>query len=172
MREHVHENEIQIARSAEQVYAYVSQPWRWHEWHPASESAAPEHRPLAAGDQFSEHASMQPVALLPIRIRSQLRWTVLESRAPNLLEMRATSARIDVHVRYEIEGGSGTRFRRVFRFRVKGWLRFVERFFLPARMRAQSVTALENLKRVLEAQAPQPEGVPAPVSWPREGAAQ
>jgi hypothetical protein len=152
MREHVHENEILIDRPIEVVHGYVSQPWRWHEWHPASESAAPGHHPLQAGTQFDEVASMQPLAMLPIRMRSHLHWTVLASAPPYLLEMRASSKRIDVHVCYEMDQQSMTRFRRVFRFRVKGWLRFVEHYFLPARMRAQSVLALDNLKRVLEAQ--------------------
>jgi hypothetical protein len=151
MREHVHENEILIDRTVEAVHDYVSQPWRWHEWHPASESATDLVRGLAVGAQFSETVSMKPVPMLPIRIRSLLHWTVLESQSPNLLEMRATSKIIDVHVRYEIDRASTTRFRRVFRFQVKGWLRFVEHYFMPARMRAQSTIALANLKRVLEA---------------------
>lgn len=152
MREHVHENEILIDRPVEAVHDYVSQPWRWHEWHPASQSAAGGHGGLAVGTEFDETVSMKPVPMLPLRIRSQMHWTVLESRPPHVLEMRATSKLIDVQVRYEIDDGSPTRFRRVFRFQVKGWLRHIEHYFLPARMRAQSLTALGNLKRVLEAQ--------------------
>jgi hypothetical protein len=159
MREHVHENEILIDRSVEAVHGYVSQPWRWHEWHPASESATDEYRELVVGGQFEETVSMKPIAMLPIRIRSQLRWTVLESQAPHVLEMKATSRLIDVHVRYEIERVPATRFRRVFRFQVKGWLRFVEHYFMPERMRAQSVVAMANLKRALEApQQPRRDG--------------
>ena len=33
------ENTIDIARSPQQVFDYVTQPWRWHEWHPSSRSA-------------------------------------------------------------------------------------------------------------------------------------
>ena len=152
MREHVHENEVLIDRSAEAVHGYVSQPWRWHEWHPASESATQAPAGLSAGAQFNEVVSMKPLAMLPIRVRLHLHWTVLESAPPHVLEMRATSNIIDVHVRYEIERVSLTRFHRVFRFQVKGWLRFVAHYFMPARMRAQSIIALSNLKRVLEGQ--------------------
>lgn len=153
MREHVHDNEILIGRPVAAVHAYVSQPWRWHEWHPASESASELPAGLAAGARFSEAVSMKLVPMLPFRIRSQMHWTVLQSQAPHVLEMKATSKRIDVHVRYEIDGDYVTRFHRVFRFEVKGWLRFVEHWFMPARMRAQSVVALDNLKRALEGQA-------------------
>ena len=149
MREHLHDNDILIERSAEAVHDYVAQPWRWHEWHPASESAEGASG-LTVGAHFDEVASMKPVAMWPMRIRSHLHWTVLESRPPNLLVLSATSNRIDVHLRYEIVAGATTRFRRVFRFQVKGWLRFIAPLFLPARMRAQSRTALANLKRVLE----------------------
>ncbi len=151
MREQHHVNDILIARPVEAVHAYVAQPWRWHEWHPASESATQGQRELAPGVQFDEAVSMQAVPLLPMRIHSQLRWTVLASEPPTLLEMRATSRRIDVQVRYEIEAGATTRFRRVFRYQVKGWLRWIAPLFMPARMRAQSTLALANLKRVLEA---------------------
>ncbi|MES2319876.1 MAG: SRPBCC family protein [Pseudomonadota bacterium] len=151
MREHVHENIILIDRPLAAVHAYVSQPWRWHEWHPASESASGAQARLAVGGQFDETVSMKPVPMLPIRIRQHLRWTVLESVAPHLLVMKATSSMIDVHVRYEIDRLDTTRFRRVFRFQVKGWLAHVEQYFMPARMRKQSIVAMRNLKRVLEA---------------------
>ena len=154
MRDYLHVNDILIERSAEAVHDYVAQPWRWHEWHPASESATQGQRALSVGAQFDETASMQAMPPLPLRIRSQLHWTVLESTPPTLLALRATSNRIDVQVRYEIERGAQTRFRRVFHFQVKGPLRWIAPLFLPARMRAQSIIALDNLKRVLEAQQP------------------
>ena len=51
----VMENSIVIACPAEQVFAYVTQPWRWHEWHPASLSAdTGTAKPLKKGDKFSE----------------------------------------------------------------------------------------------------------------------
>lgn len=150
MTEHVHINEILIDRSVDDVYAYVTQPWRWHEWHPASESATCAPGALVHGTHFDEVASMKPFPLLPIRMRSHLHWTVLKTSAPNMVELKGKSTMIDVHVRYEIERLGQTRFRRVFRFRVKGWLRHIEGYFLPARMQSQSIVAIENLKRVLE----------------------
>ncbi len=152
MTEHVHVHEILIDRSVADVYAYVTQPWRWHEWHPASESASSSQGALATGVRFDEVASMKPFPMLPLRIRSQLQWIVLKTRVPNMVELKGRSKMIDVHVRYEIDGVDMTRFRRVFRFEVKGWLRHVEAYFLPARMHKQSVAAILNLRRVLEAQ--------------------
>jgi hypothetical protein len=155
MTEHVHVHEILIDRSVDDVYAYVTQPWRWHEWHPASESASRSQGALETGVRFDEVASMKPFPMLPLRIRSQLQWTVLKTRAPNMVELKGRSKLIDVHVRYEIDGVDMARFRRVFRFQVKGWLRHIEAYFLPARMHKQSVAAIFNLRRVLEAQPQQ-----------------
>jgi len=150
MQEHRLENEILIHRPQEEVFRYVTQPWRWHEWHPASECATPSTRALAVGDSFEETVSMQPFGGLPIRIRRQLRWTVVQSRAPDLWEVHGTSPTIDVRVLYEMDPAQGTRFRRTFHYAVKGWLRLIERRFVLPRMRLQSALALQNLKRALE----------------------
>lgn len=153
MQEHRLENEVMIHRPPREVFRYVTQPWRWHEWHPASESATPSTWELGVGDSFDEIVSMRPFGWVPIRMRRQLRWTVIHSEAPKLWEVHGTSRTIDVRVRYEIDPVGGTRFRRTFHYAVKGWMRFIERRFVLPRMRMQSVVALQNLKNALETQA-------------------
>ena len=37
---------IHLAPPPDAVYAYVTQPWRWHEWHPNSRSASHSPEPL------------------------------------------------------------------------------------------------------------------------------
>lgn len=154
MREHRLVNEIHIHRTPHEVFRYVTQPWRWHEWHPASQSANESAQELKVGDSFEETVSMQPFGFLPLRMRRQLRWTVFDSQAPHAWEAHGSSSTIDVRARYELNPSNGTLFRRTFHYQVKGWLRWVERFFVLARMQQQSVLALANLKRAMEAQAP------------------
>jgi len=152
MQAHRLENEVHIQRPPETVFRYVTQPWLWHEWHPASESAVGSANPLKVGDHFDESVSMQPFGWFPIRIRRQLRWTVVESQEPHLWEVHGTSPTIDVRARYELDPVDGTRFRRTFHYRVKGPLRVIDRGFVLPRMQQQSVVALQNLQRALEAQ--------------------
>ena len=145
-------NDIHIHRPQREIYQYVTQPWRWHEWHPASESATASLKELQVGDMFEEMVSMRPFGLLPIRMRRHLRWTVVQSQAPHMWEVHGTSATIDVRVRYELDGAQGTQFRRTFHFTVKGWMRHIGRSFVLPRMAKQSEIALQNLKHTLESQ--------------------
>ncbi len=145
-------NDIHIHRPHREVYRYVTQPWRWHEWHPASESATASHKELRVGDTFEEMVSMRPFGMLPLRMRRHLRWTVVQSQAPVMWEVHGTSPTIDVRVRYELDAAQETLFRRTFHFTVKGWMRHVGRSFVLPRMARQSAIALENLKLTLESQ--------------------
>lgn len=152
MREHRLVNEIHIRRAQHDVFRYVTQPWRWHEWHPASESATERPHELKVGDRFEEIVSMRPFGFLPLRMRRQLKWTVFASQAPHAWEAHGASSTIDVRARYELDVQDGTIFRRTFHYQVKGWLRWIERYFVLARMQQQSLVALANLKRALESQ--------------------
>ncbi len=153
MQEHTLENEILIHRPPAAVYGYVTQPWRWHEWHPASESATPSAHALVTGDRFEEEVSMRPIAWLPWRKRSHLRWVVIHTESPLVWEVHGSSPTIDVRVRYQMVEAQGTRFHRTFHFTVKNWMRWVDRSVVLPRMRAQSAQALHNLKRQLERMA-------------------
>jgi hypothetical protein len=150
MKEHRIENEIDIACTPEEVFAYVSQPWFWHEWHPASESATCKEAALGKGVAFEEVVSMAPVSFVPLRIRRLMRWTVLGADAPRRLEMHGASNIIKVRVVYELLPSTGTRFRRTFHYQVFGWLRHIERWLVLPKMQRQSALALQRLKRNLE----------------------
>jgi hypothetical protein len=151
MHEHRIDNQIHIQRAQPEVFAYVSQPWRWHEWHPASESASVHAAPLVHGDTFEEVVSMAPLPWLPLRIRRQMQWEVTGADAPNWIEMRGVSNIIEVRLRYQLTPADGTAFHRTFHYRIKGWLRHIERWLVLPKMQLQSRVALSNLKRRLEA---------------------
>jgi hypothetical protein len=152
MTEHRIENEIHIQRLPSEVFAYVSSPWRWHEWHPASESATRSESELRAGATFEEMVSMAPVSLIPLRIRRKMRWTVISAQAPHSLELRGVSKIIEVRLKYELKVCNGTHFRRTFDYQVNGPLRHIERWLVLPKMQRQSIIALAQLKRNLEAQ--------------------
>lgn len=42
-------NEIEINCQAEKLFNYVTEPWRWHEWHPDSKGARADKQALSAG---------------------------------------------------------------------------------------------------------------------------
>ena len=43
------QHSLDIACPVDAFYAYVTQPWRWHEWHPSSRSARAAVDVLRAG---------------------------------------------------------------------------------------------------------------------------
>ena len=61
------QHSIDIARSPAEVYAFITQPWHWHHWHPSSRSAKALVSELAVGDSFDEEIVVQPLAPLPPR---------------------------------------------------------------------------------------------------------
>ncbi len=150
MRERTIENQVRIAVPAQQAFAYVTRPERWHEWHPASEGATVAAASLHAGATFSEAVGMRPFGLLPIRMRRRLDWTVTAMHAPNFVSMQGQSTTIDVRLAYRIDGGEITTFHRTFHYTIKGWLGVFDALFVLPRMRKQSALALANLKRRLE----------------------
>jgi uncharacterized protein YndB with AHSA1/START domain len=63
---------IEISRPPAVVYGYVTRPWRWHEWNPASRSATPSNHALAVGDTFEEEIELTPLTPPPPRLRRLL----------------------------------------------------------------------------------------------------
>ena len=51
---------IDIAVTPETLYRFVTQPWRWHEWHPSSVGAEAAVDELAVGDTFDEVIELRP----------------------------------------------------------------------------------------------------------------
>lgn len=146
-------NEILIERPPQAVFDYVTQPWRWHEWHPSSLWGNDPGHALAVGEHFDERIMVQPLAPLPPRIRRAVRYRVLASEPPLLWETRGEMANGWLQIRYQLKmASSGTRFHRQLNFDVSGPLRLL-RPLLTRRQRAVSGLALTQLKDVLESTA-------------------
>ena len=71
------QHSIDIARSPAEVYAFITQPWHWHHWHPSSRSAKALVSELAVGDSFDEEIVVQPLAPLPPSLHRETHYQVL-----------------------------------------------------------------------------------------------
>jgi len=148
----VMENSIVIARSPEQVFAYVTQPWCWHECHPSSRSAEAKVDVLAVGDCFDEVIQLQPLSPLPLTLRRQTHYTVLQSEPGVLWEVRGETGDGALTIRYDFRSqGADTLFHRRLQYEVRGAMQLLEPWLLKPRMRNLSAQALANLKSRLEA---------------------
>lgn len=144
-------NTLPIARSAADVYAYVTQPWRWHEWHPNSKSATSNVDILKEGDTFDEVIEVQPLSPLPVTLRRATHYRVLVARPGKLWQVRGETADGWLEIRYELsEENGGTRFTRTLTLETRGTSRLLMPFLKP-RMARMSEIALGNLRRKLEA---------------------
>lgn len=143
-------NMIEIGCTAEQLYAYVTQPWRWHEWHPSSKSARASVDGLQVGDEFDEVVELQPLSPLPLTLRRETRYRVMTARPCEEWEVEGRMKDGWLRIRYEFAASAtGTRFVRTLTYEARG----VSRLLMPLlakRMQAVSVIALGNLKRRLE----------------------
>lgn len=133
-------NEIIIDAPIQKVYDYVSQPDRWHEWHPASLSAdTGTAKPLKKGDRFSEK----------IRIYGQeteMSYEVVIASPPNEFKTAFTSPLVDGTIHYQLEKhGDSTRFNRTLDYSIEKYIAMMK-----SGMHELSVTALGNLKGKLE----------------------
>lgn len=133
-------NEVVIDAPIEKVYEYVSQPERWHEWHPASLSAdAGSTGVLKEGDTFSEK----------IRIygqETQMSYKVLIASPPNEFKTEFTSPLIDGTIHYKLEKrGTGTYFNRTLNYSIDKYI-----VSMKAGMYTLSEKALGNLRGKLE----------------------
>ena len=133
-------NEVLIQAPIQKVYDYVSQPHRWHEWHPASLSAdTATAGELKQGDGFSEK----------IRIygqETQMSYVVLIASPPNEFKTAFTSALIDGTIHYRLEQRSdGTLFHRTLDYSIDKYIAT-----LKSGMLGLSKVALGNLKDTLE----------------------
>ncbi len=148
--ERVIENRILIARTPQQVYDYVTQPWRWHEWHPSSQSAQAESDIMVAGARFREVIRLQPLSPLPLTIRRRTQYQVVQAEPGKCWEVRGETSGGQLSIRYELaDDAGGTRFFRRLRYQVRGVMRVVDPLLYP-RMQALSLVALNNLRQKLE----------------------
>lgn len=133
-------NELYIACAVEHVYDYVTQPDRWHEWHPTSLSAETGMRgPLPAGQRFSEE-----IDLLGLQLHMDYR--VLIARPPQEFKSLFTSSLADGSLHYRLQArGRGTLFRRTLDYSLQ-----VDVRGLHGRLVELSNTAMQQLKAHLE----------------------
>lgn len=147
------QHSIEIARTPREVYDYVTQPWRWHEWHPSSRAAQAATDLLQAGDEFEEQIALRPLAPWPPTLHRQTRYRVLDAQPGQHWEVAGRMHDGWLQLRYDFTAaGTGTRFTRTLRYGAKG----ASRLLLPLLRRRQaelSQLALANLKRRLESRA-------------------
>ncbi len=143
-------NSIDIACTPAALFDYVTQPWRWHEWHPSSLSASDRSEPLRVGDHFDERIAVQPLSPLPLTLQRAVRYEVLRSERAHVWEVRGVmqSAWLNIHYEFAAIRG-GTRFERTLTYEASGFNRLLMPLLAP-RMAAKSVIALDNLKRRME----------------------
>jgi uncharacterized protein YndB with AHSA1/START domain len=136
-----------IARSPEEVFAYVTTPGHWPEWHPSSlgVTGATDHS-LAVGEEVTE-------SFLVAGRRGKVVWTVREREEPRRWVIFG-----------QVEGGGtgtityaltpqdgGTAFERDFTYEMNNQLlALLDRLVLHRRIDAESSEALRHLKERLE----------------------
>ncbi|MFO2463406.1 SRPBCC family protein [Pseudomonas sp. 15FMM2] len=130
-----------IQASMEAVYDYVTQPDRWHEWHPTSLSAdTGTIGTLAAGHRFTETINLLGVRM-PMSYRVQVATPHQEFKTV------FTSQAVNGSIHYLLEPqGSGTLFKRVLSYGTE-----LQLPTLHKRMIELSNQALDQLKQHLEA---------------------
>ncbi|MDO4236982.1 SRPBCC family protein [Pseudomonas sp.] len=129
-----------ILAPLETVYDYVTQPDRWHEWHPSSLSADTGTRgSLPVGTRFTEI-----IDLLGIRV--PMSYSVQVARRPNEFKTVFTSLAVDGCLHYVLHAQpGGTLFKRVLTYETE-----LQLAALHERMIERSGVALDRLKQRLE----------------------
>ncbi|MBJ2290607.1 SRPBCC family protein [Pseudomonas sp. MF5691] len=129
-----------IQAPIETVYDYVTQPDRWHEWHPTSLSAdTGTSGSLPVGQRFTEM-----IDLLGVRVPMSYRVQI--AVPPREFKTVFTSLAVDGSIHYFLQArGSGTLFTRVLSYETD-----LQLDTLQARMVALSNQAMDQLKQRLE----------------------
>ncbi|MGY2167287.1 SRPBCC family protein [Pseudomonas gingeri] len=133
-------NEIYIEADIAVIYAYVTQPDRWHEWHPTSVSAETGIR----GSLPKDHRFTEVIDLLGLRV--DMNYRVVLADPPHAFKTAFTSAVVDGCIQYQLQRqGRGTHFTRTLQYITELNLNG-----LQGRMIDLSTQAMHNLKRVME----------------------
>lgn len=147
------ENAILIERTPEEVYDYVTQPWRWHEWHPSSVESHAEVYELSVGDTFDEVIQLQPfMPWFSYTIRKETHYQTLLAHRAVAFEVhgQTDTGSLAIHYDFAPAPGNTTRFFRRLNYQIHGPLQLVDALFLYSKMRSISRQALTNLKVKLE----------------------
>lgn len=143
-------NVIDVAVTPEKMYAYVTQPWLWHEWHPNSKSAQAKVDVLREGDCFDEVIELAPLSPLPIKLKKHTCYQVLIAKPERHWQVEGAMDGGSIKIDYKFrESTKGVLFTRTLSYETKGIHRLLGPLLKP-RMRRMSVKALMQLKRKLE----------------------
>lgn len=139
-------NAVDIARSPDTVFGFVTTPATWPKWHPATLSVeGMTHHALEAGEQVTEDYRSGGVL-------NRIRWTVVEREAPRRwrIEGRGKFGE-EASITYTlVPTPTGTRFERELRYRMPNRLAAWLEFLIRGRVDEESVLALRQHKSVLE----------------------
>jgi len=132
--------EVHIEVDIETVYAYITQPDRWHEWHPTSVSAETGIR----GPLPKDHRFTGVIDLLGLRI--EMNYRVVIANPPAEFKTAFTSSVLDGCIHYSLHrDGGGTHLTRTLQYITE-----LNLGGLQARMIELSSRAMNNLKQLLE----------------------
>ncbi|MDJ0657337.1 MAG: SRPBCC family protein [Xanthomonadales bacterium] len=144
-------NEQEMVHSAnldctpDALFDYLTQPGRWHEWHPNSVGASHDADTLAVGDAFEEEFQIQLLGWAPLRIRRRFSYRVVRSERPGLWEIHGTGRGVNLSFVYRMEDApGGCRFTRTLRYRLHGPLALLGPL-ARRRNRQMSQRAMDNL---------------------------
>ena len=136
-----------IARPPEEVFAYVTTPSHWPEWHPSSlgVTGATDHS-LVAGEEVTE-------SFLVAGRRGKANWTVRERAEPRRWvifgQVKGGGTGTIAYTLAPQDGG--TLFEREFTYEMNNpLLALLDRLVLRRRIEAESSEALRRLKERLE----------------------
>lgn len=143
------EHVVQLPRPPADVFALVTNPSRWHEWHPNTRDvdAAADHS-LGVGEVVIERIRVGPFL-------GVVAWKVTAADPGRRWVLYGDGGRgFESELEYTLHAeGEGTRFRRRVRLRWPWW--FVLGGLATRTMAKDAVAALANLRQVLA----RPEGV-------------
>ena len=135
-----------IARSPEDVFAFVTTPRHWPEWHPSS---------LGVSGAIDHSLDVGEACVEEFRVagrRGSCEWRVIERDAPRRWAITTTTQGGDATIRYDLAPrAGGTLYRRVLEYRMPNpFFALLDVLFMGRRLRRESDDAVERLKRVLE----------------------
>lgn len=144
------ENRIDIDRSAQEVFNYVTTAALWRTWHPATaEVRNVPNRPLTTGETILEFIAVAGR-------HDQAVWTVVSSEPPRRWEIVTDTQNGAAHITYlVIPKDHGCCFQRTLQFRSKRFpWRLLDSTLTRWILMNQSARALRNLKIALERSHP------------------
>jgi hypothetical protein len=146
----------EMAVTPSELYHYIKQPWRWHEWHPNSSGATasfkdPAGTELKIGDTFQENFEIKLFSFLPFKTRSLINWTVIADREPSYWEIEGISKSAHIRFKYDfVPCAKGVAFTRSLDFELKGFLRLLDPIIRRRNIKMSNL-AVTNMVKVVDA---------------------